>query len=328
MTEGLRSLAVPLAVTALGVSTAFAGPTETALELIRAEARVAMRHPVFVGPDGLRQICAPAPHCLHSRDAVERLLALYQVACQETAGAMAAADITLAVLPWWLRRGSPFRPALDRALQEGRLGPGRVELVTGDAAAGAAGVFAAAQLLARGEARRVAVVAADTAIAPAVLDMNEASGFAHTRQTRHNPFPGEAAVALVLAANHEGAAGLTALIEAPEPLRPMAPDRGLMGQVSAGLLARLVPPDGPFNLVADLDGERYRSEEFGVVCSRLPEPGRVIVPALSLGYVGTATLALQIAVALGGADRRPSLCWTIARSGLRMAAQVIPDRKG
>ena len=60
MTEGLRSLAVPLAVTALGVSTAFAGPTETALELIRAEARVAMRHPVFVGPDGLRLQWPPA----------------------------------------------------------------------------------------------------------------------------------------------------------------------------------------------------------------------------------------------------------------------------
>lgn len=324
MTDEARHLAIPLSIVAIGVATALPGPTSDALAAIRDETRAFRRHPTFMGPDGSRQLCAPSLHCLEIRDAVERTLSLYEVACREAGAALDAAEATIAVLPWWLNKSSPFRFALDRAIEDGRLGPQPVEVITGDAAAGAAAFHLAADRLKRGGIRTIAVVAADTAIAPAVLDMNEVTGFAHTRQTRHIPVPGEAAVALVLSATDDQFHKLRAMICKPEPIRPSAANRPLMGLVSAGLLASLTAPDAPFDLIADLDGERHRSEEFGVVSAMLARPRLLFTPPISVGYVGTATLALQIAIAASSpsSDMAPTLCWTLARSGMRIAGKV------
>ncbi|MDD7973739.1 hypothetical protein [Roseinatronobacter alkalisoli] len=258
------------------------------------------------------------------RDPVERVLTLYDTARRQAGAEALEAEITLAALPWWLRVGSPLRPALDHAIAQGRLGQGRIDIVSGDAAACAAAIFAAAAQLERRAYSRVTVVTADTAIAPVVLDMSAASGFGHTRKTRFVPYPGEAAAAIVLSAPDRTAAPLLELAEMPESLRPLAPDRGLMGFVSAGLLQGFLPPDRGFTLLADLDGERHRAEEFGVVRSRLAEPDKVIVPALATGYIGTATLAVQIGAALAAPPESavPHLCWTMARSGMRIAARI------
>lgn len=324
MTENTRTLATPLYVVAVGAATALPGPTPTALDAIYQETRAILRHPVFVGPDGNRQICAPSPLCINTRDPVERILLLCEAAFRELAGAFEVSDVIIAVLPWWLREGSPFRPALERAIIDGRLGSQPIEVITGDAAAGATGLYSAAHRLSQQSASTVTLVSVDTAIAPAVLDMSELSGFAHTRRTRHIPVPGEAAIALVLSNADPQFSKIEMLLSKPELIRPTSKDRPLMGQTSADLLSSVIPAGSVFDLIADLDGERHRSEEFGFVSAIISPPRKVVVPAISVGYVGTATFPLQVAVAVSQMtfENIPKVCWTLARSGMRQVARV------
>lgn len=104
-------------------------------------------------------------------------------------------------------------------------------------------------------------------------------------------------------------------------------------------VATLQPPQEKVNAVyCDINGERYRGEEWGFTCLKLAryfdDPTGYWSPADCWGDMGAASGGLFVALALQAAQRgyaagRRSLLWTGSENGLRAAvlleADVIPS---
>ena len=90
------------------------------------------------------------------------------------------------------------------------------------------------------------------------------------------------------------------------------------------------------SVICDINGERYRGEEWGFVCLRLSrffdDPTAYWSPADSWGDVGAASgplfamLAMQ-AAARGYAKGPHTLLWASSEGGLRAAAVLETDVK-
>jgi 3-oxoacyl-[acyl-carrier-protein] synthase-1 len=92
----------------------------------------------------------------------------------------------------------------------------------------------------------------------------------------------------------------------------------------------LTPPDETISdIICDINGERYRGEEWGFVCLRLPEyfdnPTAYLAPSEYWGDVGAASGPLFVMLACQAASRSYAkgpftLLWTSSEKGLRAAA--------
>jgi 3-oxoacyl-[acyl-carrier-protein] synthase-1 len=91
------------------------------------------------------------------------------------------------------------------------------------------------------------------------------------------------------------------------------------------------------DIICDVNGERYRSEEWGFVCLRLPQyfddPTAYRSPADSWGDMGAASGPLFAMLACQSADRGyckgpRTLLWTSSESGLRAAAVLGTESTG
>lgn len=113
---------------------------------------------------------------------------------------------------------------------------------------------------------------------------------------------------------------------------------GLIEAVHAAV-GSLQPPQERLNAIyCDINGERYRGEEWGFVCLKLAryfdDPTAYCSPADGWGDMGAASGGLQLMLAVQAAQRgyasgRRSLLWTSSENGLRAAvlleADVIPS---
>jgi len=96
-------------------------------------------------------------------------------------------------------------------------------------------------------------------------------------------------------------------------------------------VSELGPDETINNIICDINGERYRGEEWGFVCLRLPQyfdaPAAYLSPADCWGDIGAASgplyamLACQ-AVAGGYANGPRTLLWASSESGLRGAIML------
>ena len=94
----------------------------------------------------------------------------------------------------------------------------------------------------------------------------------------------------------------------------------------------LRPPDETINdIICDINGERYRGEEWGFVCLRLPQyfdaPTAYLSPADCWGDIGAASGPLFVmlaceAAAGGYAKGERTLLWASSEGGLRGAAML------
>lgn len=130
--------------------------------------------------------------------------------------------------------------------------------------------------------------------------------------------PGEAAVAFLVegtnAARDRGArcvARIAAAASARDPQPFMARERST-GQALTEVIQRALAQSGlsvPYcaDVVTDLNGETWRSAEYGQVRVKIPatvwDGDRLIMPASSVGDVGAAMTALEVLVAVHSLER-------------------------
>jgi len=199
-------------------------------------------------------------------------------------------------------------------------------------AMGAGGIARALEIgggwLDRRELDRVLIIAVDS-----LLDAWSLDWLTHARRLKDgaNPVglsPGEAAVALLIEGQATRPAGRPAahirafaFEEADEPF-PNAERR--QGRAAIAALGRALQAAGPMlegDVYVNLNGEEWRAAELGAVLSALPAGVagnyRVHAPAISVGDVGAAAGALQIACAVRSFARGYALggqAWVLATS--------------
>ncbi|AWN45497.1 hypothetical protein DK419_03495 [Methylobacterium terrae] len=275
----------------------------------------------LVGADGLPPTLARAIPTTECRDYHERLRRLLAAALADCAGQVAPPP------GGWLLRLT-VRPDLcdgpDReAIRALLLGPHAgllrdIDLRPGGPAE-ALSDLAYAALAVRDEGEdHVLVGALDSHIHPLLLDRLAVEGRILMRGNPWGLIPGEAAAVVALGPvelRPPGSAlghvlGVFRGVEEEDVAAP----RGLVGRGLARAFARgarFLPPD---RLLADLNGERWRAEEFGVAVARAAGPEAGIAglaadpetPALQLGDCGTAAGLLLPALALADPPHRTS----------------------
>lgn len=202
--------------------------------------------------------------------------------------------------------------------------------------AGAAGVFAAlreaADRIARGAARAVMIVGADSMLDLARLDALQRARRVLTEAASDAFVPGEGAAALVVGPAGApalatvagvGAAGDAFHVEGDEALT----GRGLTEAVRAATEGAARPV---LDVWAGLNGESWSAKEWGLAARRnhaaLSPDASVHHPVESFGDPGAALGAMQIALAALALHRSvtagPSLVWASSEGGLRGAARL------
>jgi 3-oxoacyl-[acyl-carrier-protein] synthase-1 len=205
-----------------------------------------------------------------------------------------------------LRRCEPwFAPAETILLPRGRIGSLHAILM-------------AARQLSEGRVRRGLVLAVDS-----LLDEPALLWLAQSRRLKEddNPVglsPGEAAVAFLVeqsdAARRRGAlpiANVAAVATAREPNVFMAGERSLGEGIADVVQRALAEADVamPYrsDVLTDLNGESWRSTEYGNARTRVPsrlwQGHRIAMPASSVGDVGAAMTALELLVACHSLER-------------------------
>jgi 3-oxoacyl-[acyl-carrier-protein] synthase I len=206
-------------------------------------------------------------------------------------------------------------------------------------AAGLMALQAAAQKISLGEADVCIAAGVDSYVAPETLDWLDGNGWLMSSTNRNGFPPGEAAGACLLASRSEaqrlGLPVFATLIAASTTIEPHA-IRGKEVCVGEGLTAALravvaglrLPQEEVTATYCDLNGERYRNEEFVYTLLRVQEAyvdaHDYLCPADCWGDVGAASGPLFAALAVVAMSRgyskgvRPVL-WAGSESGYRAA---------
>ena len=325
-------------IRAIGLASPAPGPLPEAASIIAAEAAVIERHPQFIGADGRPQTCGAVKSCLRETDPVARLDHMLKKALAEMApqGVRNTGGTHLFLaLPDWLKTAGPLQQRMQQALQHEaytRFGP--VTMVFNDRVGGLTALAVAQEALVEKRVDIAIVAAADTFVAPMVLDMLALADRAPVSDAAYVPVPGEAAVSVVMTRDKGQPDALIRVIgtaKRVEPQRLGDHERGLMGRAVVEMVNELMGQDAPALLVLDMNGERHRAEELGFVATtarqldiaeRLP-----ILPALSVGDTGVASGLLAVALTpfLGiSQDPGDALIWVGNHNGKRIAARVAP----
>ncbi|SEO73679.1 3-oxoacyl-[acyl-carrier-protein] synthase-1 [Methylobacterium sp. ap11] len=268
----------------------------------------------LVGADGLPPTLAQAIPIAECRDYGRRLRRLLAAALADCAGRVPPPPggwlLRLTVRPELCEH--PDRDAFRASLLEPHAGLLRdLDLLPGGPAEALSDLAHAAVAVRDGAEDHVLVGALDSAIHPLLLDRLAVEERILMRGNPWGLIPGEAAVVMALGletgepAHGPGRGAVLGVFRGVEEEDVAAP-RGLIGRGLAKAFARgarFLPPD---RLLADLTGERWRAEEFGVAVARAaaPEAGIAALaadpetPALHLGDCGTAAGLLLPALAL------------------------------
>lgn len=222
-----------------------------------------------------------------------------------------------------------------------------VEVVPGGHAAGLLGLQIASARLANGTAGRCMVAAVDSYLSPAILSDLEAKGQAHGSGPTNNAWgfvPGEGAAALMLAAidraRSRGDRVLASVLGIGRSFEPMRIRSGsvCIGEGLARALSQALsgqPSTLQLDAVyCDINGEPYRSDEYGFAVLRLPHAlgtaSDFVAPADCWGDVGTVSSLLGVALASTRfakrlAVRPQALVWGSSEGGERAAVLLARE---
>jgi 3-oxoacyl-[acyl-carrier-protein] synthase-1 len=258
-----------------------------------------------------------------------------------------------------IRRGArmPFliglpepRPGLPADLAESLTTRIRSEfaptiLCTGHAA-GLMAIEQGARLIASGKAPVCLVGAADSYLNPETLEWLDATGRLSSSENRNGFPPGEAAGACLLATTAVARShGLPILAQIASTATTVEriPIRSQAVCIGEGLTVAIKAATAPLGneriaaTYCDLNGERYRNEEWVYALLRVQEAfvdHAYVSPADCWGDVGAASGALFAALAITAAQRGysrgpSSLLWAGSESGYRSAvALIVPETEG
>jgi 3-oxoacyl-[acyl-carrier-protein] synthase-1 len=201
--------------------------------------------------------------------------------------------------------------AVRRAIVASGIDVGRIEIVEGGHAAGMAALAAAWTVIAEGDAELALAGGIDCHLDPETLEWLESCDQVHSAGFANNPYgfiPGEACGFVLLAAGTtarqhalDGVLEVAQVAQAFEEAR-IKTDAVCTGQGLTALFATLSSSGlRPAHLYADLNGEPYRSDEFGFATVRhaawAGEPCRLETPADCWGDVGAASGPLFLILA-------------------------------
>lgn len=327
-----------LTVLAWGLATAADGDSQAQAHAILTGKPLYQRHPRWVGRDGERQTMCWAHGLRDHVDYPSRVALLVQrawAACRDEQiqrGRLPPAGELILALPLSLGFSPDLRDAFTQAAERLKFdGMTAVHTVFGEHAVGLAALERAAQMMQRENADFIYVAAADTLVAPMILDLMAVEGNLRDRYAPFSRVPSEAAVCMLVA---------------PIARRPPADGARLVGYASriddfvfadeAGLRIgqalsdsaneSLNAADACGRIVSDASGGRWRAEELQIVLGELSgKTGALplLTAAQAIGDVGAATALLSVALAIAAADV-PSLVLSSERSGCRRSIVVIP----
>ncbi|MEM8799293.1 MAG: hypothetical protein AAGF15_04355 [Pseudomonadota bacterium] len=295
----------PVHIAGFGLCSAHDMKTLDALRAIATDQSAKIRHPVFVGADGLKQLCAPVPSCVKERNTIARVSHLAIKAQNKLGKAGRSPALSFLLLPSLLGPRSPLYPETQKAIQDRAFGFEPDHIVFGGSSTAANLMRVIARSLSIGEAKNCMLVCADTFVSPFMLDILEANGLSYTRSRTHTPVPGEMGVALFFRPAKPGntmpGQTLTDLQVGSEMENPEEPNRGLLGRASVAPLQALGDVPEGTKLVIDTDGPRHKAEELGVILSSSAtiKDTDLVSPSTSIGTVGCATLPMALGLSAG-----------------------------
>jgi 3-oxoacyl-[acyl-carrier-protein] synthase I len=213
--------------------------------------------------------------------------------------------------------------------------------VPGGHAAGIAALVSASDRIRRGELETCLVGGVESYFHPDTMEWLDSFRQLAGADARSAFVPGEAAgFCLLMSERARERAGLQALAEVGdgglgrEAILLKTPDvclgEGLTAAVR-GALRNLAGRGTVNSVICDINGERYRADEWAFVCLRLPElfddPTSYWCPAEAWGDVGAASGALFAMLACEAAARGygpgpNTLLWASSEGGLRAAVVI------
>lgn len=349
-------MTIPVDIVATGARTPIGLRSAPAAAAVRAGISGLGTHPFMVD-----QVGDPMPAAMDALldprlTGVDRLLALAEPALREACAPLARRDPKDRLrLPMYL--GLPeVRPGFSQedaaAVRAGLTRLGRlpvaisdVHVLAGGHAAGLAALAAAVERIRSGECEACLVGGVDSYFHPDTMEWLDANRQLVGAVSRSGFVPGEAAgFCLVATASARerltlpararvltgGVSRETSVIKTTE----LCLGEGLTSAVRSAL-DTLPPSVRRINaVICDINSERYRGEEWGFVCLRLPDcfddPTAYVSPADAWGDVGAASgplfamLACE-AAARGYAAGPTTLAWASSESGLRAAAVLSTE---
>jgi 3-oxoacyl-[acyl-carrier-protein] synthase-1 len=349
-------MTVPVDIVATGARTPIGLRSAPVAAAVRAGISGLGTHPFMVD-----QVGDPMPAAMDALldpglTGVDRLLALAETALREACAPLAGRDPKDRLrLPMYL--GLPeIRPGFSQddvnAVRAGLTRFGRLPVAIADVhvlpaghAAGLAALAAAVERIRLGGCEACLVGGVDSYFHPDTMEWLDANRQLVGAVSRSGFVPGEGAgFCLVAAASARERLGLpararvltvgvsreTSLIKTTD----LCLGEGLTSAVRAAVDARHLPARRVNAVICDINSERYRGEEWGFVCLRVPEhfddPTAYVAPADAWGDVGAASgplfamLACE-AAARGYAAGPTTLAWASSESGLRAAAVLSTE---
>ncbi len=337
-------------IVGLGAYTAVGHTAPHTAAAVQAGVARTGEHPEALLPDGEPMVVAMAPGLEPNVAGVDRLVGLLEPALNEALGPLENAGGEAPPLPVLLALPEP-RPGLDEHTPErvvaalAGMAPagctlGEVKTMATGHAAGLAALAEAATLL-RGDHELCLVAGADSYLDAETLAWLAGEDRVLAGTNPHGFIPGEGAGCLLLATAEAAARLDLACLGRVSGVAVAREEHTIYGQgvcTGQGLtaafreaLGRL--PDGAVvrQLMGDMNGERYRAEEYAYAMIRnrekLAETVALLAPADRWGDVGAASALLALvlvsrAATRGYAPGEHTLVWASSVEGQRGAAVV------
>jgi 3-oxoacyl-[acyl-carrier-protein] synthase-1 len=341
-----------ICVVGLGARTAVGTGVQATAAAVRAGISGLSLHPRFVDQGGEPVSFACDPALDPDLPIVERMAAMLHAASQEAVASAASItpDGCLLALPEH-RVGLPtdlestFADALGRDL---KLPRDAVRTLSGGHAGGLMALQSAAQWLSQRLHQAVLVIGVDSYHDEQTLHSLEIHRRLKNSQIRGGFLPGEAAGACLLVrkviAERAAVQSLAKIRSAatavePNPLRTMEPciGKGLTAAIAAATQNLRLPNEQITLSYCDLNGERFRNEEFVFAQLRTQDSfldaNDYVSPADCWGDVGAASGPLFVALAAasklrGYAKGSLVLLWTSSDRGYRSAVTLSLEQIG
>ncbi|MGD2151791.1 MAG: beta-ketoacyl synthase N-terminal-like domain-containing protein [Gemmatimonadales bacterium] len=314
-------------------------------------------HPYIVDRAGELMVVARAAYLDEDARGIERFVGLGRPAAREALAPLSGSQAELPPIPLLL--GLPAeRPGLPadlataiagrfEALAEGHARISSVETLGGGHSAGLMAIEEACRRINDGQADLCLAGGIESYLEPETLERLDFERRLHSTRNRWGLIPGEAAGFCLLASPSLAERGglpilghvVVAVTAWEENL--INSDSVCTGRGLSEAFRRAVQPLAPSaskidQMICDLNGERYRTDEFGFAVTRTAEhfvdPSEFLTPADCWGDVGAASGPLFVSLALdpaagASARGRQTLIWTSSDGGERSAV-VLRRRAG
>lgn len=343
------TMAIPVSVVANGARTPLGLRARPSAVALRAGISAVVEHPFMLDRSGNPVMGALDSQLDPRLMGAERLLALAEGALVEACASLGPKTTRRSRLPLYLSLPE-VRPGFSaRDVEAVRTGLLRmkelpfqfteVNTLAGGHAAGLSALAMAAEQFEHGAFDLCVVGGVDSYFQPETLGWLDANRQLAGPISRSGFVPGEGAAFCLLKAGdvyqregHEALPRLRAVAMGQESNRiktnTICIGEGLAATVQDVMRGVSAPHKGIDAIICDINGERYRGEEWGFACLRLSQyladPTSYVSPADGWGDMGAASGPLFVMLACqatpAGNNGSRTLLWASSEAGLRAAA--------